>query len=812
MRVKIVSFIIIVSLMLGTFGTATVVAADAAEQTVWSDETRVQNLRELGGFYLETDQWAFYPDEKHDNHLYAVNLVSKEEIKLAGFMAANLCIVDDTLYFTDTSKSILEEDEYYGEITRIFYGGSLYCVQNVSSLSPSSSAEQIGETTTGYYQLSPGDGCLYALSEDAVDGAGTNWVYTKLDQDGDVIGSLHVDEDEMIVSSVMIDGYLYLEIQRLGDNGLNDGYIMKIDRDHGSGNIEYLHGQDMHVYGDHLFYISTEDGFLYAVRRGETTANKISCCKLMSYEIEEGGYIAAVCANTVTHTVIAQEGGLQPFAYFTVFEVNGWLNYMQATLTPSRVTPTPTPTPTPDADQDPQKKGPEGEKENAEEEEEEEEEEKEKKPGLAKTIQAGIQGRPPGKEDDKQKGGEEKPPEQEVPVKEGLGIKQRQIVNRIKPTQEPVEPPIGAADPGVVVDMCYAIFKGESLSAPIFDVYDDREMEAFVEYYSEGEGLPLENMDYQILVEKMLGENTEELGFTKEQIDRVQRAVMELFASITYTREVIHMEDDPKSAYVRVHVTRMINLENGDTSTNRLRSELLTFFEQTDYSEGDLYGARRNDLIADFMVFALPGLMALEDCDETYDVYCTWNEALGWVGDPGNEPGRGIGQIADPWRGGLMTGERNSSAPDFGTLLEASQKQNRAAKYTGVKACKLRQNVNQIIGEDRETIEQYLIRKLTVFGKKEDNIVYKKYIQQIPIGEHLPGYRECKDITIKRIDFKPKRDYLTKMKNGIKDFFVRQWDKHLGDGEGDYYEVWEKDWSEWADYDRLHYSTQTSWE
>lgn len=822
--IGILSFIILLTALGNQFVFA---QEEDSHVTEVSDEIREQNLREMGGFYLETKNWNFYSDADHDNHLYAVHTDTGEKIEITDFMAANLCIVGDTIYFTDVSMSIIEGDECYDEITRMFYGGKLYCIPNVSEMSTEPVPEQIGVEGMAYYQLSPGEGCLYALVGDtSYEGDGTDWIYAKLDSDGNTIGSFTAPEEEIILNAIAVDGYLYLEIQRMGENEQNDGYIMKADRDHGTGAVTYLHGQDLHVYGDYIFFISTEDSYLYAIKRGEEQAQKISLCKLMSYEIEDGGYILAVFFNRTTQAVISQEEGLNPFYYSRVFKVGAWFNYVQGTDPIDRKSPPPPPkTDSAITDEDDTAGKEKGGTKN---------------PG--QVIKTGITGKPPEKKqepkspeaatpeptssepispDPTQTDPEDTTPDpgelpglfdnekEENSLAGGTGVgtlSGKKIVNRANKTPEPeVIAPVGATDPGIAIDMLYTLLKGEGLEAPIFDVYSEDNKNYYITYYDKNEKRSVQDMNLTTIVEKLVGELLGGEGFSEAQSKKVQETVSQIASAVTYSREVIQMDEDGKSAYVRVHVTRMFDTGGSNFSNSQLRTDLIAFFGQSDYSQSDLYGSRKNDLIIDFMIYELPKMIPVVDMDYTFDIHCTKDDVLGWVAEPGDEPGKGANQIFSPEKGGLMTGERNSNDLTFEDLQKSVAEKKRLDSYRGVKACKLRRYIQLVVGQDRETIEQYIWRKLSIRNKKNENIVYRKYVIELPIGDNLPGYRECKDITIQRIDMKPQRDYLTKWKNNIKDFFISRWKKYThDDANGDFVYIPYNESSMWGDFDRLY--------
>lgn len=757
-----------------------------------------QNIRELGGFYAEALGLVFYPDPKHDNHLYAINLETKKKIAVTDFMAVNLCVVNDALYFTDVSMSVLEGDEFYDEITRMFYGGNLYRISSISNMGQEPVVEQIGEEGCAYYQLSSGEDCLYALSGDSSsEAAAMDWAYFKLDYKGNKIGYLTSGEEETILSAVSADGFLYMEVQRLGENGLNDGYILKIDRDYGTGSVEYLLGQDLHVYENNIYFISTQDSYLYEIKSENMVAKKISCCKLMSYTIKEGGHISAVCANGKTGAFLSQQEGFLPFQYFYTYSVNGWLNYIEATGDVPEL-----------------------------------EKKKVDIKHVLEVIKAGVKGKPPikehivdqeipsqkggstttpSREDDKEKkdNNEEKDnskmPKGVLQGGSGVGEKAgvnntlaRRISNRgLEEVVEPVMEP-GVTDPCVAIDMLYALISGDGMGAPIFDVYDDASKEAYVRHLNDGELGDLDRIDLSKSLAKKVGDILGAEGVSEAKYKAIESATKDIISSVVYSRELVQTTEDQSSAYVRVHVTKMIDMNDINSSDNILREEMFNFINQSDYSLSDINGARRGDMLADFIIFVLPRLIQVNDVDYTFDILCTKDVTLGWVADPGEEPGKGGGQIFQPEQSGLMTGELTDSA--FARIDEEikAEKRKQVASYKGVKACKLRTYAITKVAQDRETIEQYIFRNIKFWKKeKNQNIVYRYQNDYAEISEYLPGYRNCSDIAMERIEIKPQRDYLTKIKNRIENWFIKEWSKENAEFDS-------LNETEWLDHNRLY--------
>lgn len=683
-----------------------------------------------GGFYATQGDWCFYPDSEHDYVLMAENKITHERIQITDFLAANINVVGDTLIFTDVEMTIEEGLDLYGTTTRMIYGGNLYRLDDILSLSEEDqiTLQQIGEADKAYYQVTMNKESIYALSGSKNKG-GVDWTYCKLDGMGIPVGVISGGEGESIVNSAEANGYLYLEIQKVAENGMNGGYILRIDRDHGTGTMDYIWGYSLRAYGDYIFYLGIEDMFLYATHQGEAKGDVISCCKIRNFEVSDNGLIKGICENNNTNIVITKEAGLHPFRHCAVKQVGDWYNYLERNKSDSK-----------------------------------------------KIIEIG--GSILGEDDYTSAGPIVEPTEDEK-----------------KPSEETKEPSVEdssqvnqhkSVTPEMAVDMLYAIVKGGELTDEIFAVYDEYQKSEFMRFYNEGEEFGFTSLSDYIetsIISMLDGE-----GCSEQQIADITAVTKGWLEAITYTREVTGYSDNGNEAYVSIHVTKSCDIFNVDTSEEVLMGYMNGYMEANGYDISTLQKMDRGQLMYEFMMYTCQNLPVVKDVDITFTVYCYKHDILGWVVDPGKEPGKGAQQILDPQNAGGFPPLNESPSDDNnqGTGQDDSKTQC-PTSGKGCAACIPRDYIYVRQVKDKENLGQFIVRQIKSsiidmrfdiplttreYMKNKEKNKYREYgdYKKVFVGESLPGAVICKDLYLDSLQHKPS-SFWGDLKNDVKNWF-----------------------------------------
>ncbi|MDD3412743.1 MAG: hypothetical protein PHY47_01975 [Lachnospiraceae bacterium] len=701
-----------------------------------------------GGFYATQGDWVFFPDSEHDYVLTAENTVTHEKVQITDFMVANLNVIEDSLVFTDIEMTVEEGMDLYGTVTKMIYGGGLYRVDGICSLGEGNipKVQQIGETGNAYYQLTMNRQNIFALVGKTTAGS-DDWTYCKMDGMGMIESEIAGGEGETIVNSAEIDGCLYLEIQKLSDTGMNGGYILKIDRDNGTEEVEYIWGTGLRVYGPYLFFLGIEDGYLYAMQHGEIQAKVISCCKIRNYDISDNGLISGMCANGVTNIIISQDGGLYPFVHTAVKQVGEWYNYLPRTMYYF------------------------WDKHNDDDE---------------RNKEISTSQKPPTKESKITKGGEQEP---------GNSEPGDQIPKEAEQTKN-------SMTPETAVHMLYTLIKGGSMEAQIFDIYDNHQKEEFIKYYNDGEESDI--TDFGEVLANSITSQLSKYGIDESQIAEIEKIAKGWLEGITYTCEMTSYTEDGNTAYVKVHVTKFIDMENMDLSQKTMMNYLDGYMTENGYTASDLQAMGESRMLYEITLYVVQHLEMVKETDCTFDVLCMKHDILGWVVDPGDEPGKGAQQIFDPCNAGigngfppLVPGGTGGSEP-----TEPTEQTNEGKEGTkdGDKEriecptsdescfhCVPRNYIYVRKVKDTENLTDYIVRHIkntmidmchipiTTREKekmdlKERYMVYDEW-ERVDTGKYLPGATFCKDLYLDNIQSKP-RSYWKGIWNSVKGWFV----------------------------------------
>ena len=286
-----------------------------------------ENIREQGGFYEICGDWLYYVDpEKYC--LNAINTETEKKVKITDYPVANLNVYDYNLYYTDLSESLMDVRLDPTALTDVTLGGKLYRMEEADSPSRHSEPYEIGEEGMVYYDLAFDEDGFFCL--EGYEGLmGKDLEYAKLNEDGEQIGSLSLAPEDEIVKSYEQDGYVYLEVDHIDpETGDNGGYILKFDRDNGTGSREFIFGEDLHAYNGDINYISTLDSYLYQIPDGYAEARRISVTPVSTYNIDEGTIFAISAVGNVA-VVIAEEDDIEPFAISTTAPAGGMTNYIE---------------------------------------------------------------------------------------------------------------------------------------------------------------------------------------------------------------------------------------------------------------------------------------------------------------------------------------------------------------------------------------------------------------------------------------------------------------------------------------------------
>ena len=686
----------------------------------------------VGGFYATQGDWAFYPDSENDYVLTAENTVTHEKVQIADFLAANLNVIGDALVFTDVELTVEEGTDLYGTATRMIYGGNLYRVDGILSLKEESKPviQQIGETDKAYYQVTMNRENIFALVGNTA-ANGDDWTYCKMDGMGMPEGEIAGGEGETIVNSAEIDGCLYLEIQKLADNGMNGGYILRIDRDNGTGTMDYIWGSSLRVYGPYLFFLGVEDGYLYEMQHGETQAKVISCCKIRNFDVYDNGLINGVCANGTTNIIISKESGLYPFSYCAVKQVGEWYNYLESVMHKTK-NPKPTPTPTPD------------------------------------------QGTGQGEKN--------KEPQNTPPMEPKAG----------EPEAGEVEQSKTIMTPETAVHMLYALIKGGSLEDPIFDIYDNNQKEEFIKYYNDGETSDV--TDFGKVLANSLTSRLSKYGINESQIAEIEKIADGWLQEITYTCETLSYFEDGNKAYVRVHVTRSLDIENQDMSQETMMNYLESYMEENGYTMSDLQAMGESQMLYELTLYVAQRLPMVQDMDCTFDVVCMTHSLLGWVVDPGNEPGKGGQQIMDPRNGKTKddTDDKEGFPPLPGEQTPGDENDKTKECPTSDKGCYHcvpREYIYVRKVHDTENLADYIIRQIknsmidicrhlpTTLKEKKKKDLKDEYMiyddwERVDAGKYLPGVTICRELYLENLQSEP-RSLWKDMWNSVVSWFTK---------------------------------------
>jgi len=690
-----------------------------------------------GGFYATQGDWCFYPDSEHDYVLTAENKITHERIQITDFLAANINVVGDTLIFTDVEMTIEEGLELYGTTTRMIYGGNLYRLDGILSLSEDSqiTLQQIGEPDKAYYQVTMNKENIFALCGSKNKG-GEDWTYSKLDGMGMPLGVISGGEGESIVNSAESNGYIYLEIQKIAENGMNGGYILRIDRDHGTGSMDYIWGYSLRAYGDYIFYLGIEDMFLYVTHQGGANGEVISCCKIRNFEVSDNGLIKGICENNKTNIVITKEAGLHPFRHCAVKQVGEWYNYLERNKSDSKnifniggyaegesnyISPGPVIEPTED----------------------------EKKPS-EETKKPSEETKEPGVEDPSQ-------------------------TNQYK-----------SVTPEMAVDMIYTIVKGGELTDEIFAVYNENQKSEFMKYYSEGDEFEYSSLSEYLetsIISLLDGE-----GLSEQQIADITAVTKGWLEAITYTREVTGYSGNGNEAYVSIHLTKFCDFASLDLSDEILMEYLNGYMEANGYSAVELQTMDRGQLMYEFMMYTCQNLPVVKDVDITFTVFCYKHDILGWVVDPGNEPGKGAQQIFDPQNvGGFPPLTPNSPGGNDNNQGMEAPKPQCPTSNNSCAACIPRDYIYVRQVTDTENLGQFIIRQIKnsiidmrfdlplttrEYMKNKEENKYKEYgdYKKVFTGEALPGAIICKDLYLENLQHKPS-SFWNNLKEDVKSWF-----------------------------------------
>ena len=318
------TIVIVVSLLsIPEHAMASDIVNDKAVKLEWSFDELYDN----GCLLAQNEEYVFYNSED-DDCLCAQNKVDGSIIKLADFPAANINIYDDSLYFTDMTHNLIKQTSIGIGAMELKYGGTLYKIDRLSSISSGPSIRTIGMDGCNYYNLKYDNKGFYALIlyED------NTTEYVKMDEEGGILGYLRLAPGETIVNVVEMDGFVYLEV--LVD--VNEGeqcrnYILCIDRDGGSNSRTVVYGMNLHLIGGRIVFQSTSDFYLYSIYAGENEA------KVISYYAVENFFTFAdtlFChcktpAGIACDSIISWNYWTTPYAYTAFKCVNGWKNMIQ---------------------------------------------------------------------------------------------------------------------------------------------------------------------------------------------------------------------------------------------------------------------------------------------------------------------------------------------------------------------------------------------------------------------------------------------------------------------------------------------------
>lgn len=286
-----------------------------------------ENIREQGGFYEICGDWLYYVDpEKYC--LSAINTETEKKVKITDYPVANLNVYDNNLYYTDLSGSLIDVRLDPTALTDVTLGGRLYRMEEADSPSRHCEPYEIGEEGMVYYDLAFDEDGFFCL--EGYEGLmGRDLEYSRLNENGEQIGSLSLAPEDEIVKSYEQDGYVYLEVDHIDpETGDNAGYILKFDRDNNTGIREYIFGEDLHAYNGDINYISTLDSYLYQIPDGYAEAKRISVTPVSTYNIDEGTIFAISAVGNVA-IVIAEEDDIEPFAISTTAPAGGMTNYIE---------------------------------------------------------------------------------------------------------------------------------------------------------------------------------------------------------------------------------------------------------------------------------------------------------------------------------------------------------------------------------------------------------------------------------------------------------------------------------------------------
>lgn len=286
-----------------------------------------ENVREQGGFYEICGDWLYYVDPAK-YCLYAINMETEKKVKITNYPVANLNVYNNVLYCTDLSGSLMDIRLDPTSLTDVTLGGKLYKMEAADNPSKKSELVNIGEEGMAYYNLDFDQDGFFCL--EGYEGLmGKDLEYAKLNENGEQIGSLSLAPEDEIVKSYEQDGYVYLEVDHIDpETGVNAGYVLKFDRDNGTGSREFIFGENLQAYNGDINYISTEDNYLYQIPDGYADAKRISVTPVSTYNIDDGMILAISAAGNVA-IAIAEEEELQPFAISTTAPAGGMTNYIE---------------------------------------------------------------------------------------------------------------------------------------------------------------------------------------------------------------------------------------------------------------------------------------------------------------------------------------------------------------------------------------------------------------------------------------------------------------------------------------------------
>lgn len=286
-----------------------------------------ENLREQGGFYEMCGDWLYYVDPE-EYALFAINVETEETVQLTDYPVANLNVYDNTLYFTDLSESLMGIRLDPSALTDVTLGGKLYKLEKADSPSEDSEPVDISEEGKVYYYLVFDEDGFFCLEGD--EGLmGKDLEYSKLNKDGEQIGALSLAPEDEIVKSYEQDGYVYLEVDHIDpESGDNAGYILRFDRDNGTGSREYIFGEDLHAYNGDIYFICTLDSYLYRIPDGYSEARRISVTPVSKYSIVDGTLMVISSVGNVA-IVISEEEDIDPFAIFITVPAGEMINYIE---------------------------------------------------------------------------------------------------------------------------------------------------------------------------------------------------------------------------------------------------------------------------------------------------------------------------------------------------------------------------------------------------------------------------------------------------------------------------------------------------